>query len=516
MSSSDARGVGTRPRTGPFTERLSAVAAAGAAAGTAVLAWQLVNLLLASLHQYHQFNLSLDFAIFHQAWYQIAHGHLDPILTPNPVLTHGVPYWRSHFELIMWPLSLLYWLNRNDGLTLLFVQDLAIVTTEAVAMWWMVVLARRRHVPDVLLAAAVLATAVLAEKDPWLYSAARQDFHFEALAACLALAAAYQIWAGHRVRSWVLVCLTLCCGDVAGTYIAGVGLAFACTTPRIRRQAVAVLGTGVAWVLFVALIGANQGSPISAYGYLALHKPVASGAGGIMAIILGALVHPSRPLHRIDSSWLQISRLVGPTGWLGLVNPWTWGVILLTLLENILNTVDAFRQPTFQNFVVYLFATAGTGLLVVMVAGGTLRRQVLAAILVVGALVSSLWFDSLQREFLVFRSTTQAGVELRQVRALTPPNAEVISTFGVVGRFGGRKSVYTFIQGGNTVPIDEPIVIVLLAPMTGNEPTPPGTLDAFRALLIDHLHARTILNGTAVSAYEWRPRPGQRSITIPT
>jgi hypothetical protein len=488
--------------------------AAGLAAG-AVLVFQLARLLLHTRHQYNRFNLSVDFAIFHQAWHQIAHGHVNPTLTSNPIWGHGVPFWRSHFELMMWPLSLLYWLNRNDGLTLLVIQDLAIVAAETIGIWWMIAVARTRRVPGALSAAAVVGIAVLAATNPWLYSSAQQDFHFEALAACFAMAAAYHLWAGHKRLCWLFVALTLSCGDVAGIYIAGIGLAFACTTPRLRRPASWMLATGVAWVLFIGVIGANQGSPIGEYGYLAVHQPISSGAGGAVAIVHGVLAHPSRPIARLNGSWLQIGRLLGPTGVLGLINPWTWGVIVLTLLVNVLNAVDTFREPVFQNFAVYLFATTGTGLLVVLVVGRRVGRTVLAGLLLVGALVSGLWFDTGHHQFLVYPATVESGLELQQVRNRTPGDAQVIATFGVVGRFAGRRSVYTFIQGGNTVPIDQPVVVVVLAPTTGNQPTPPGVLSALRALFTKQLRARTIWSGPTVSAYEWRPGPGQRQLAIP-
>src|SRR5258708_7494974 len=92
---------------------------------------QVVVLMVRTMHVYDRFYLSVDYSTFQQAWQQIATGHLDPYLSPG-----CFSYWRSHFELIMWPLSTLSWLNRNDRLTLLILQDLSIVFAVAIALGW--------------------------------------------------------------------------------------------------------------------------------------------------------------------------------------------------------------------------------------------------------------------------------------------------------------------------------------------------------------------------------------------
>jgi hypothetical protein len=191
-------------------------------------------------------------------------------------------------------------------------------------------------------------------------------------------------------------------------------------------------------------------------------------------------------------------------------------VIVTTVLVNVLNAVDAFRQPTFQNFPVYLFGTAGTGLLVVLAVGDTASRQRLAATLLAFALVSGLWFDSGHHVYLVYHATDRSGQELERVRKKTPRDAQLISTFGVVGRLAGREWVDTFAQGGTDVAIHEPVVIVVVAPSTGNQPAGPTVLQDLRTLLVDQLHAHTIWSGATVAAYEWRPGPGVQKLTIPT
>ncbi len=74
---------------------------------------------------YQHFALTPDFAQYQQAWYLIAHGHLNPYDTVG-----NFPFWQNHAEFIMWPLALLYWLFPS-GLQLLWLQDIGVVGAEA-------------------------------------------------------------------------------------------------------------------------------------------------------------------------------------------------------------------------------------------------------------------------------------------------------------------------------------------------------------------------------------------------
>jgi hypothetical protein len=106
----------------------------------ATLLVQLAVLIVQSRHQWQHFNLSVDFALFHQAWHQVGSGDLNPRST-----LAGYSFWRSHFELIAWPLGLLGRLHRDDGLSMLYLQDLAVVGTEAVVLAWVWSATRQRR-----------------------------------------------------------------------------------------------------------------------------------------------------------------------------------------------------------------------------------------------------------------------------------------------------------------------------------------------------------------------------------
>ncbi len=108
-------------------------------AGYGLLGLQLVLALAWSTVQYDRFALTFDFTIFHQAWYLIAHGDLDPWSTIK--LSY---FWQDHSEFIMWPLALLYWVWPHS-VVLLYVQDIAVVGAEAVAFTWLSELAAQRQ-----------------------------------------------------------------------------------------------------------------------------------------------------------------------------------------------------------------------------------------------------------------------------------------------------------------------------------------------------------------------------------
>ena len=88
--------------------------------GYAVLALQLAGFLTWSTLLYHRFALTFDFSIYHQAWYEIAHGNLDPYNSEQ-----GFPFWRTHCEFMLWPLALLYWVWPHD-VVLLWLQDIGV------------------------------------------------------------------------------------------------------------------------------------------------------------------------------------------------------------------------------------------------------------------------------------------------------------------------------------------------------------------------------------------------------
>lgn len=474
----------------------------------AALGVQLVVLLARSRQQWQHFNLSIDFAIFHQAWHQIGRGDLDPLLT-----TLGYPYWQSHFELIMWPLALLGRLHRDDGLGLLYLQDLAIVASEAVVVAWIRTETRERDTRTQWI--AVSAVVVLMVANPWVYRAAMQDFHFEALGTFFTLLAAWDLWRGRR-RGWIWVALALSCGDVSGTYMVGLGLSFVVAGRRTRRVGAALGAVGLLWVVLAALLHANRGSGIAEYAYLAsTTKPVSAGIAGVGAILWGVVHHPSRPIQmlgdRLGKIWLNLA----PVGTAGVVAPWSFGVMVAVLLTNALNARPGFIDPSYQDVPVALFGALGTVLLAIALSARPGRVGALGVMVVAALAISAIVFDAthFHRVDAAKVSPFAAG-ELAAVRREIPDDAQVVVSFGVAGRFAGRRWVHVLSYGGQSFPVESRTVVFVFAPAAGNQPVPLTIVERAERFVRDTLRARVLRRGVEVNAYEWRPH-GLSHVELP-
>ena len=163
-----------------------------------VLGLQLVGLTVYSAYLFHRFDLTDDFATYSQAWWLIGHGHLDPV---NTIQSPSLPFWRSHFELAMWPIALIgrVW---PHSVQLLWLQDVALVATEWIALVWVAAVCRDRvgRGPG-RGGVAALAFVVV---NPWWYLTASFDIHFETLGLPFVVWSAYSLWRGRARRSVIV------------------------------------------------------------------------------------------------------------------------------------------------------------------------------------------------------------------------------------------------------------------------------------------------------------------------
>ncbi|WP_298331773.1 DUF2079 domain-containing protein [Haloactinopolyspora sp.] len=498
-------------------------------AGLGLLLLQLGGLLGQSAYLYGHFDLTSDFALFDQAWVAIAHGHLDP----EGTLYRTAPFLTNHFELITYPLALL-WFVFPHGITLLVVQDVATVAGEAVAFAWVLDLVssgeretsalatssgtvRRR---DVVLATGALVVLVA---DPWIWWADAFDFHLQALAAVFALLAARGFWS-KRGHPWIWVVLALSCGAVESIVLVGLAVTLLVARRGLWREGAALLAIGVAWVAVLSGLGLDTGSQLSTnYGYLAHVKPGATVT--LSAVIAGVLEHPSTALRTVASRWRDVWHFVAGSSLLGVATTIGLPVSIVILLPSVLNHSPTVISPiaSYQELAVFLFVPVGSFVAMRWVLA---RRS--AWVAVVGVLVGAAALAqvvSLSARFAPearakFAKIPPASASvLANVLAHTPADAEVVASNGVVGRFAGRLWVYSYLgatPGGKVVLVREREVLFVLVPRQGFVvATAEQTLRLARFVRV-HLGAIPVAHADGIYAYLWHPGPGVRSVTLPS
>jgi uncharacterized membrane protein (DUF485 family) len=482
-----------------------------------------------SVHIYRRFDLTTDFAIPNQAWSQIAHGHLNPYSTLNPYYYphYGYSFWQDHFELIFWPLALLWFLYPHS-IDLLLVQDVGLAGSILVATLFLVDLieqrwAGRRHtressrVPVGLAVGGLVALVV----NPWIYWSASFDFHLEALATLFLLLAARDLWSGRNRRALVWVVLVLLCGNVSATYLFALGICALLARRDLRLKGVGLMALGLVWAEVVGAIGGGTGTLIAAnYGYLA--HPAAGQTPGNLSIVTGALLHPSTPLHMLSSRSANIYRILAPSGVIGVATPLGFGVTFVVMLSNELNASPVFSVPisSFQNLPMCFFVLIGS---VELLAWFCTRRarawRWIAVVVGVGLLVqcvvlAAVWIPRARTTFLVIDGPTAAA--LARVEPGIPAGDEVVASQGVVGRFGNRQYVYPFLDlngGGQVIPLHGVPVTFVLTAQGIEYATAADTATAVARL--EALGARRIPAGPGVVALRWTPPAGAAYVTIP-
>ena len=512
--------------------------------GLAAGVLQAAILIVYSAHLYSHFDLTLDFAVENQAWSRIAHGDLNPYSTINPhnYPHYGYPYWQDHLELITWPLALLA-LVSPSSFTLLVVQDLALAgCTVVIALftrdvlvaapargsneglahgrpsWWEQIW-ERGWAPA--LGVGAIAIAVI---NPWTYWSASFDFHIQAVATLFALLLARDLWNGRPQRSLWFVAALLLCGNVAGTYLVGVGI-FALLSVRrrdLRVPGIALAVGGLAASAIMTALGGAEGTLIGYnYAYLAHVTPGTSSGTG--AIVVGMVTHPGTPLHMVWSRAHLLYLQLASAGLIGVLSPLGFGMGAVVLLENALNGSPVFSSPSsaFQSLSVYAFVTIGT----VMVLSSLSRirwsgRRIVASVVAIAVLVqvvvlAAVWIPRARTQFDVVDGSTAAA--LSQLQPKIPQGAEVIVSQGVIGRFADRRLVVPFLDidnGGQTLPVygRGPVVVILTD--TGVEfATKAGTSSAVAYLR--SIGAREITSKNGVSAFVVHPAAGTQNLMFP-
>ncbi|MGI8447991.1 MAG: DUF2079 domain-containing protein [Streptosporangiaceae bacterium] len=469
-----------------------------------VLAVKFVGFCAWSAVLYHRFALTPDFAQYTQAWYLIAHGNLNPYDTVG-----NFAFWQNHVEFIMWPMALRYWVSPG-GVGLLWIQDAGVVGAEVVAFLWACELARKyRPGRD----AAWLATAglILLVINPWSWWSVSFDFHAECLAILFIALLAWDLANGRR-RAWLWIPLLVACGDVAGTYIFGLGLGLMIAVRGQRIRGAVVAGVGILAVLGISAIHGNLGSGhgLQSYDYLA--APGYSGSLSLTHLLTGLAVHPAAVMAKMWSKRVDIWANLGSSGLLGVAFLPLMPIMAVILVSNDLFRGFLFSEPLFQSLPIYVLLPAGTVAILAWLAQRWRKTAlVVTALLVVQAIGwSAVWSPRTVSQWERVPSATAAT--LAAVLKRIPHKDAVFASQGVVGRFAERLDVRPM---NGHLPIQQGQDWFVFAPWVGIETQKPAAAMVFAGRLAGPMHARLLLDKNGVWVFRWTPPPGVHRLTIP-
>jgi hypothetical protein len=518
-----------RPEGGPESPRAEERLHRAVRIAWVVLGIQLVAMLLWSAVLYNRWSLTWDFAIRYQAWWGIAHGHLDPYSS----VAHRY-FWQDHFELINWPLAPFsrVW---PGALWALWFQDLMVIGGELGALYLVVDAIRRPRWSGRLPGwSAVVLVTVLLVANPWIYDSISFDFHYQSVgAACFAMLACREMIRG-RLRLlvlWVVLCLA--CGDIAGTYLAAVGLGGMLAGRTYRRRGAALLVLGGGWFVLTSAVGGGQGSGLAGhYGYLLPRDASGTPHAGVGGLVSGFVSHPGAVLQHLWSSRSALWAYASSSGGIGLFTPLSIFPLLI-LVESGAGQGSSLRSVAYENFGVLLFVAPLSVLALAWFADrvhvGRLRTlvdrpglrwlaspalpRVVAVVLVGNALLwAVVWIPRVPVNWL--RTSEPAASALSTAEQRIPQGAEVIASQGIVGRACGRVWCYSIsADGSQTIPVHVPETYVLVAPYDGIESASVQTQVGIIGDLAGPLHATLVFQNSDIWLFRL-PRGQGRTVTF--
>jgi hypothetical protein len=162
---------------------------------------------------------------------------------------------------------------------------------------------------------------------------------------------------------------------------------------------------------------------------------------------------------------------------------------VIVLAENNLAFDDPYGILTFQSVPIYFFATAGA----VFLADGALSwasglsavrvrnvvRSVAAAGICVAAFLTATWSPTAPRYRTLYFTTAATAGALNQLAPRISPNDQVISAYGVGGRFAERRYLTLLHTPGQAIPLIPGRRAVFIVAFGGSQYLPGGCLIAF-------------------------------------
>jgi hypothetical protein len=466
-------------------------------AGLVALALQLTALAIWSQFEASRLGLSVDYSLYAQGWYLLAHGVFNPYTS---VMQRYL--WQDHSAFLFWLLSPLWYVWPHPA-TLLWLQDLAIVAAETVGWRWMCEHLDQRE--DRLGRRSVVVISLFGLvtylSNPWIVWSLSNDFHFEIIGVLFLVLAARDFYAS-RTRAWLWVALALGTSNLAATFLVGLALGLVVASRHRWREAGALLGVGLGWSIFTDVIGGARGSAFTGYAYL-LSRHTSESHVSVATIALAALEHPLTALAQVTHHGWAIWADVSSSGLIGVLSPWAIGVPLISMTESALNASPLYIAPNlgFQNIPGFIFLPVGSVFVLAALTSAARRSRrprgarrsvaALTAVLVVLSVGWALvWFPKTAQQWITVPAS--AATQLRAVETSIPASSEVIVSQGVIGEFAQRSYVYP-VYGYPTFPVQSSDVWFVITPGVGIEPQ--GANDAMRTVRA----AASLVGATLVS-----------------
>ena len=370
---------------------------------------------------------AVDLALYDQMVWAIATVGAPWSTLPD---LHG---WGDHFTPILYLMAPLYWV-RPSAVTMLVVQCVALAAG-AFAVWGL----GRRALDDDR-AAALL--AVLYLLNPSLHGINLRDFHPQAMAIPLLLAALYWFETDRPILFWGAVLLTLSAREDAGLAILGLGV-WALAVRRRPRTGLAAMALGFAWLVVTTkwVIPYFRGE---AYSHLGRWEQF---GGSVGAIIVGIVTHPLMVLGTVLSPQRlrYLVAIVAPWAGLPLLAPLALIPMLPTLGTNLLSRDEVLYHHRTQYMVyilpfVTLAAIGGYRRLTARRGPAVAHAAVVLAMLIALALSARTVNDLMVRWWWP-RSRTRA---VHALVAGVPPRVVVGTDERIVPHLAHRPRVYIF------------------------------------------------------------------------
>lgn len=462
---------------------------------------------------YHRLFLSEDFATYNQAWTLIGQGHLNPYDTVNNSYT----FLKSDLELILWPLALLH-LVYPQPIVLLWVQDVAAAATGFVIYLWIIEFLEHQRIAWRTSAGIAVVVLLALVANPGIYQTLLFDFHLEPISTLFVVLAGRDLWRGRHRRAWIWVGIVLLCGSFAAITLIGLGLSAVLAGRDTRRHGLLLIVVASVWLGLISAIGANAGSGLNGYAYLA-GRLTLPGSAGVAVVATGVLIHPSRVVDQLHSRLYEMYVLIKPVGVIGLVSAWGFGVPVVVLVTNALNSSNLFIFEAFQNSAVFPFVLLGSVMVLVWVAQHVRFGWVTCLLVGLAVTIQAMFYGFTTSpsnvRWAVSQISASQAAQLRKALSFAPQNVEVIASMGIMGRFCSRQYCYWYHPRAE-LPVKADHVLFVFDPAVDTSfPHAASADSASISYIRTRLHARQLVDVDGISAFVWQPKSGTTSIVFP-